>query len=161
MWFLSSILGLLWELLYHWFAHLVTYACRTGVIFSRFRGKASAKRVRARDTRDEGRRSTPALCYRSPEKREKIAPILQAIIGNYKIPLVFCRAIEEYVSKVTSRLVGWLKSAGTSSITAATMKTAKEALYKTRSNSRHWLNRFPPKPAYDEAICHSKNWVCG
>ena len=28
------------------------------------------------------------------------------VIGNYYIPLVFCRAIEEYVSKVTSRLVG-------------------------------------------------------
>ena len=110
------------------------------LFFRVFRGKASAKRVSARDTRDEGRRSTPALCYRSPEKREKIAPILQAVIGNYKIPLVFCRAIEEYVSKVTSRLVGWLKSAGTSSITAATLKTAKETLYKTRSNSRHWLN---------------------
>ena len=158
-----------------------------------------------RDTRDEGRRSTSALCYRSPEKRgvswccgnycllafvlwcgycsvsfqsfvlrhwcpqhqettekrEKIVPILQAVRGNYKIPLVFCRAIEEYVSKVTSRLVGWLKSAGTSSITAATMKTAKETLYKTRSNSRHWLNRFPPKPGYDEATVHSNNWVCG
>ena len=110
---------------------------------------------------DEGRRSTSALCYRSPEKREKIVPILQAVRGNYKIPLVFCRAIEEYVSKVTSRLVGWLKSAGTSSITAATMKTAEETLYKTRSNSRHWLNRFPPKPGYDEAITHSNNWVCG
>ena len=74
--------------------------------FRAFRGKASARGARARDTRDEGRRSTPALCYRSPEKREKIAPILLSIIGNYKIPLVFCRAIEEYVSKVTSRLVG-------------------------------------------------------
>ena len=70
-------------------------------------------------------------------KTRKIAPILLSIIGNYKIPLVFCRAIEEYVSKVTSRLVGWLKSAGTSSITAATLKTAKETLYKTRCNSRH------------------------
>ena len=76
------------------------------IFFRVFGGKASAKRARARDTRDEGRHSTPALCYRSPEKREKIAPILQAIIGKYKVPLVFCRAIEEYVSKVTSRLVG-------------------------------------------------------
>ena len=124
--------------------------------FAFFEGR-QARSEWARETRDEGRRSTPALYYRLPEKREKIAPIPQAIIGNYKIPLVFCRAIEEYVSKVTSRLVGWLKSAGTSSITAATLKTPKETLYKTRSNSRHWLNRFPPKPGYGEAICHSNN----
>ena len=164
MWFLSSILGLLWELLYHWLAHLVTKACRTDVIFSRFsrEGKREASEGARHARRGKAFHARFVLSLaRKTQKKKKIAPILQAIIGNYYIPLVFCRAIEEYVSKVTSRLVGWLKSAGTSSITAATMKTAKEALYKTRSNSRLWLNRFPPKPGYDEAIVHSNNWVCG
>ena len=129
--------------------------------FAFFEGR-QARSERGPETRAMREGAPHLLCaIARPKNAKKIAPILQAMIGNYKIPLVFCRAIEEYVSKVTSRLVGWLKSAGTSSITAATLRTAKETLYKTRSNSRHWLKRFPPKPGYDEAIVHSNFWVCG
>ena len=49
------------------------------------------------------------------------SPVTSYRISCHQIctPLVFCRAMDEYVSKVTSRLVGWLKSAGMSSTTAA------------------------------------------
>ena len=57
-------------------------SCRTGVNFFAFfkRGEASAKRAWAWSATVEGMRvsrSRPASC--SPEKRAKIAPVLQAI----------------------------------------------------------------------------------
>ena len=81
----------------HFFLHFLTsiiidrgtfLACRTGVIFflrfSGERGQARGEReVRsARHTRWEGRVSrtsrSPRACPRSPEKRNKITPVLQA-----------------------------------------------------------------------------------
>ena len=76
--------------------------------FAFFEGR-QARSERGRETRTTREGVPRPLCaIASPKnaKKKKIAPILQAIIGNYYIPLVFCRAIEEYVSKVTSRLVG-------------------------------------------------------
>ena len=74
--------------------------------FAFFEGR-QARSERGRETRTTREGVPRPLCaIARPKNAKKIAPILQVIIGNYYIPLVFCRAIEEYVSKVTSRLVG-------------------------------------------------------
>lgn len=61
---------------------------------------------------------------RENENYEVTCPTPCKNIMVHYIPFVFCTAMEEQVKRVTSKLVGWLKSGGKSSTTAATKRNA-------------------------------------